>query len=159
MANDMAEIGIEIQPEFNTWPRFVQKLRAGSIQLFRYSWTADYPDAENFLQLFYGENAGGCNRVNYRSTEYDAMYREFLAISDPAEYAAKSREMIRFLQEECPWIFETHTMCFVMAHEWLSGYMPHDFAFNRWKYLCVDPAEREQRIKSFRPFSMSELTY
>jgi len=159
MANDMAEIGIEIQPEFNTWPRFVQKLRAGSIQLFRYSWTADYPDAENFLQLFYGENAGGCNRVNYRSAEYDAMYREFLAISDPAEYAAKSREMIRFLQGECPWIFETHTMCFVMAHEWLSGYLPHDFAFNRWKYLRVDPAERERKIRSFKPFSMSELTY
>ncbi len=159
MANDMAEIGIEIQPEFNTWPRFVQKLRAGSIQLFRYSWTADYPDAENFLQLFYGENAGGCNRVNYRSAEYDAMYREFLAISDPAKYAAKSREMIRFLQGECPWIFETHTMCFVMAHEWLSGYMPHDFAFNRWKYLSVDPAARERKIKSFKPFSMNELTY
>ena len=159
MANDMKEIGIEIQPEFNTWPRFVQKLRAGSIQLFRYSWTADYPDAENFLQLFYGENAGGCNRVNYRSADYDAMYREFLTISDPAAYAAKSQEMIRFLQGECPWIFETHTMCFVMAHEWLSGYMPHDFAFNRWKYLCVDPAKREQKIKSFKPFSMNELTY
>ena len=159
MANDMKEIGIEIQPEFNTWPRFVQKLRAGSIQLFRYSWTADYPDAENFLQLFYGENAGGCNRVNYRSDVYDAMYREFLTISDPAAYAAKSQEMIRFLQGECPWIFETHTMCFVMAHEWLSGYMPHDFAFNRWKYLCVDPAERERKIKSFKPFSMKELTY
>ena len=159
MANDMAEIGIEIQPEFNTWPRFVQKLRAGSIQLFRYSWTADYPDAENFLQLFYGENAGGCNRVNYRSAEYDAMYREFLAVSDPAEYAARSQKMIRFLQGECPWIFETHTMCFVMAHEWLSGYMPHDFAFNRWKYLSVDPAARERKIKSFKPFSMNELTY
>ena len=50
-------------------------------------------------------------------------------------------------------------MCFVMAHEWLSGYMPHDFAFNRWKYLSVDPAERERKIKSFKPFSMSELTY
>ena len=88
-----------------------------------------------------------------------SMYREFLTISDPAAYAAKSQEMIRFLQGECPWIFETHTMCFVMAHEWLSGYMPHDFAFNRWKYLRVDPAERERKIKSFKPFSMSELTY
>ena len=159
MANDMKEIGIEIRPEFNTRQRFEQKLRAGSIQLFRYSWTADYPDAENFLQLFYGPNAGGCNRVNFRSEEYDAIYRRFLTISDPAEYAAESRKMIRFLQDECPWIFETHTMCFVMAHEWLSGYLPHDFAFNRWKYLCVDPAERERKIKSFRPFSMSELTY
>ena len=159
MANDMKEIGIEIIPEFNTKPRFDQKLPTGNVQLFRYSWTADYPDAENFLQLFYGPNAGGCNRVNFRSDEYDAMYRRFLTISAPAEYVAESQKMIRFLQDECPWIFETHTMCFVMAHEWLSGYIPHDFAFNRWKYLCVDPALREHKIKSFKPFSMSELTY
>lgn len=157
MSNDLAEIGIKITPEFNTRPRFEQKLKSGSIQLFRYSWTADYPDAENFLQLFYGPNAGSCNRVSYRDEKYDAMYLDFVNERDPVKYAEKAHGLTLYLQEQCPWIFETHTRCFVLVHAWLSGYYPHDFAFNRWKYLDADARKRTETVRTFKPFRMSEL--
>ena len=157
MADDMAAIGIRIKPEFNTRPRFLQKLRNGDVQLFRFSWTGDYPDAENFLQLFYGPNAGSCNRVFYRNAEYDAMYEEILSMPDCPERTEKYQAMGRYLQEQCPWIFETYTMAFVLKHAWMHHYIPHDFAFNRWKYFSVDPEEREREKHFFRPLSMREL--
>lgn len=157
MSLDMKEIGISIRPSFNTRPRFLQKLNSGELQLFRLSWTADYPDAENFLQLFYSKNKGSCNRVNFDDPAYDEMYERLLLIDDKQEYERQVRRMVDFLKERCVWIFETHTVGFVMTHQWFSGYLPHDFAFNRWKHFRVDPALRERLIRGFRPFSMAEL--
>lgn len=157
MALDMKEIGIAIRPSFNTRPRFLQKLDSGEVQLFRLSWTADYPDAENFLQLFYGKNKGSCNRVNFGDPEYDRMYEELLRIGDSAEYERQVRRMTAFLKEKNPWIFETHTVAFVMTHQWLDGCLPHDLAFNRWKHFRVDPALRVRAVRDFHPFSLSEL--
>ena len=157
LSEDMSKIGIRIRPEFNTRPRFLQKVRNGSTQLFRFSWTGDYPDGENFLQLFYGPNAGSCNRVLYRDPAYDAMYEEILSMPDSPERTAKYEAMSRYLMDQCPWIFETYTMAFVLKHAWMHNYMPHDFAFNRWKYLSVDPEKRMLDRKNFKPLSMSEL--
>lgn len=157
LAADLKKIGINLKAEMNTRPRFLQKLKSGEMQLFRFSWTADYPDAENFLQLFYGPNAGSSNRVLYMDPLYDKMYEEIAAMPDSPERTEKYEIMSRYLMDVCPWIFETYTVAFVLAHDWMTNYIPHDFAFNRWKYFSVDSAERAQQRASFTPISMSEL--
>ncbi len=153
MANDLREIGLDVRTNLNTRPRFQSKLAAGDVQMFRYSWVADYPDAENFLQLFYSGNAGGCNRACYRDPVYDKMYEEVQFQADPEAY----RKMGRYLQEQCPWIFETHVQGFTLHHQWLKHYELHDFAFNRWKYLSASAQEREAARSKFTPLSMSAL--
>jgi len=157
MANDLREIGIEVRTNLNTRPRFQAKMASGDVQLFRYSWVADYPDAENFLQLFYSGNAGACNRVSYRDPEFDRMYRKVVLVPDSPERTEKIRAISRYLQEQCPWIFETHTMGFVVCHSWMKNYLLHDFALNRWKYLSASAKEREAARKRFKPLRMSEL--
>ncbi len=157
MANDMRAIGIEIRANLNTRPRFQAKLSSGDMQLFRYSWCADYPDAENFLQLFYSGNAGGCNRVCFSDPEYDRMYETVRIMDDSPERTELYRKMGRYLQTRCPWIFESHTMSFVLHHSWLKQYRIHDFAFNRWKYLSAPADERTQTRRSFEPLPMSAL--
>ena len=78
-------------------------------------------------------------------------------MEDSPERTAKYQAMARYLQEQVPWIFETHTMAFVVTHSWMKNYRVHDFAYNRWKYFSVDPVKRDQVRKSFTPISMSEL--
>ena len=156
-ANDLRNIGIKLKPEFNTRPRFFQKLSSGDVQMFRLSWTGDYPDAENFLQLFYGPNAGSCNRIAFTDPAFDAMYKEILPMQDTPERAEKYRKMSEYLIDKAPWIFETHTVAFVLTHSWMKNYFPHDFAFNRWKYLSADSKERTEARKNFKPLSMREL--
>ncbi len=157
MANDLREIGIEVQTNLNTRPRFQSKLAAGDVQLFRYSWVADYPDAENFLQLFYSGNAGGCNRACFRDPAYDRMYEAARFLPDTPERTAAYEKIGRYLQEQCPWIFETHVLGFTLHHSWLKHYQLHDFTFNRWKYLSAPAKERESVRKNFTPLSMSAL--
>ena len=48
----------------------------GKLNLFRASWIADYPDAENYLSLYYSKNfaPNGPNYTHYKSDVYDSLY-------------------------------------------------------------------------------------
>ena len=157
MKRDMEQIGIEIIPALNSPPRFVQKLRQGKFQLFLYSWIGDYPDAENFLQLFYSRNAGSCNRVFFRDAEFDQMYEKIITMPESPERTALYKKMAEYVTAQCPWIFETIPVSFQLNHAWLENYLPHDFAFNQWKYLAVNQTKRSQMKKAFRPVTLDDL--
>jgi oligopeptide transport system substrate-binding protein len=47
------------------------------VNFFRGSWIADYPDAENYLSLYYTPNfcPAGPNYTHFSNPEFDAMYR------------------------------------------------------------------------------------
>ena len=154
---DFAEIGVEVEAVLNNDARFYEKLRQGRLQLFRLSWVGDYPDAENFLQLFYGPNAGSSNRVCCTFPEFDRMYREIREMPDSPMRKEKYETMAKWITGKCPWIFESHPVSFLLKHCWLGNYRPHDFAFNRWKYLSVDSPERNRKKAAFTPLSMNEL--
>ncbi len=157
MIKDMAKIGIKIVPLLNNKPRFFQKLRKGKFQLFRLSWIGDYPDAENFLQLFYSKNAGSCNRAFYQDAEFDRMFEEIIPMPDSPERTRKYEEMVKYLSTKCPWIFESFAISYQLNHDWLQNFVPHDFAFSRWKYLSIDAEKRAGMKKDFKPLSFKEL--
>ncbi|WP_179334487.1 ABC transporter substrate-binding protein [Winogradskyella costae] len=48
----------------------------GQVDFFRASWIADYPDAENYLSLYYSKNFApkGPNYTHFKNNAYDAMY-------------------------------------------------------------------------------------
>ena len=157
LATDLKRIGIVVRPEFNNRSRFFQKLNQGRFQLFRLSWTGDYPDAENFLQLFYGPNSDSCNRLFFRDAAFDLMYEEIRPMPDSPERTAKYEKMSKLLAEKCPWIFESYTVSFMLTHKWVTNYVPHAFGFHSWKYLSVDPKTRTKVRNAFTPISMGDL--
>lgn len=157
MIKDMGKIGIKIVPLLNNKPRFFQKLRKGKFQLFRLSWIGDYPDAENFLQLFYSKNAGSCNRAFYQDAEFDRMFEEIIPMADSPGRTKKYKQMVNYLSTKCPWIFESFAISYQLNHSWLENFVPHDFAFSRWKYLSIDAEKRDRAKKNFKPLSLKEL--
>ncbi|MGY0392763.1 ABC transporter substrate-binding protein [Bizionia sp. KMM 8389] len=50
----------------------------GKLDLFRASWVADYPDAENYLSLYYSKNfaPNGPNYTHYKNDIFDAWYEK-----------------------------------------------------------------------------------
>ncbi len=156
-AADMARIGIEIIPVLNNSPRFYQKLGSGQVQLFRLSWKGDYPDAENFLQLFYSGNIGGANRVGYSNAVYDDLFRRYLETPAGPESGALLGEMCRKLASDAPWIFESIPVSYQLKHGWLENFHPHDFAYGAWKYLALRGGERERARREFAPLHLDQL--
>ena len=61
----------------------------GKLPIFRASWIADYPDAENYLSLFYSKNfaPNGPNYTHFKSEVFDNLYEEaFVTVSDENRY-------------------------------------------------------------------------
>jgi peptide/nickel transport system substrate-binding protein len=55
-----------------------------SCLFFRGSWIADYPDAENYLSLFYSKNfcPDGPNYTHFSNEEFDSLYEASLSEID-----------------------------------------------------------------------------
>ena len=132
----MDRCGIELVPEYSNWPTFLKKVSQRRSQLFRIAWVGDYPDAENFLQLFYGPNASpGPNRCNYAHPEFDRLFREAMAATDEArrlELYGKLQEIVR---EDSPWIFMSFATSASLHHDSLLNYRPHDFPYGMEKHF------------------------
>jgi len=80
------KLNIEITP-----PATLREMNAkGDAGFFRASWIADYPDAENFLSLFYSGNfsPGGPNYTRFNNNTYDLLYEKAIrTVDDSARYA------------------------------------------------------------------------
>lgn len=61
-------------------------ISSGKAKIWRSGWVADYPDAENFLSLFYSENISennsSVNSFRFRNTEFDALFEKALREKD-----------------------------------------------------------------------------
>ncbi|RAJ16899.1 ABC transporter substrate-binding protein [Olleya aquimaris] len=56
----------------------------GKLDLFRASWVADYPDAQNYLSLFYSENfaPNGPNYTHFSNVQFDDWYKQSFLETD-----------------------------------------------------------------------------
>lgn len=128
-------LGIALDAHYNNWPAFLQKVGHREAQMFRVGWLADYPDAENFLQLFHSRNASpGPNRSNYSNPEFDALYGEALRVPDEATRLERYRAMQDILREDCPWIFLYHRRDVVLTQPRLRNFQMHDFPYGMEKH-------------------------
>ncbi|YCO56658.1 ABC transporter substrate-binding protein [Psychroserpens sp. MEBiC05023] len=59
----------------------------GKLDMFRASWVADYPDAENYLSLYSSQNfaPNGPNYTHFKSEQFDSWYQEAFTITDIKE--------------------------------------------------------------------------
>mgnify|MGYP002266658503 FL=1 len=74
----LSQFGIEIIININTGATFRDMVANSKLEFFRGSWIADYPDAENYLALFYSKNfsPGGPNYTHYSNTDFDRLYEK-----------------------------------------------------------------------------------
>ena len=77
---------------------------SGKFPFFRANWGADYPDAENFLALFYSENfaPNGPNYSHYKNEEYDDLYKKALQINNEEDRVEMYKKMDELVIKEMP---------------------------------------------------------
>lgn len=119
-------------------PDLRKQAQAGRVQMWTYGWIADYPDGENFLQLFWSKSIGGANYSMYARPEYDAMYEKVKTMPDSPERTALYREMVKMLWTDNPWRVNYLRQGAVLMHPWLKGYKKHPFGHEPWRYLDID---------------------
>ncbi len=144
-ADDMDKIGIKVEVATNTWAEFLRKTHEGRLQVFSIGWILDYPDPENFLQLLYGPNrAPGPNASFYDEPEYNRLFERMKAMQNTPERYEIIRRMVDILVEDAPWIPSTHSVSYILQHQWLKNAKPHAMTGGYLKYRDVDVELRER---------------
>ena len=137
-------IGVTLKMNPYSWPEFQAAIKNKKGQMWGFAWGADYPDAENFLQLFYSKNGSpGPNDANYSNPEFDRLYEKSLTLQDTPERTAIYQQMVKLVVEDCPWIFGVHRLSYSLGNKWLKNYKYHEFENSAFKYLRVDPALKQ----------------
>ena len=85
------QVNIDVMP-----PSTLRQTKVnGQLSVFRGSWVADYPDAENYLFIFHSKNFSphGPNYTHYSSPEFDKLYEKSITITNNLERRALYQKM------------------------------------------------------------------
>jgi oligopeptide transport system substrate-binding protein len=78
VARQLEDIGLHIQVEVVQKSLLLEETAQSEALFFRGSWLADYPDAENYLSVFYSPNPAPPNYTRYKDPVYDRLYERAL---------------------------------------------------------------------------------
>lgn len=104
LQREWQKIGLNVEVDVNPPSTLTQSISTGKTSFFKASWIADYPDAENYLSLFYSKNfaPGGPNYTHFKSDEFDRLYEQAFLITDDAKRFELYKKMDELVMEEAP---------------------------------------------------------
>lgn len=147
MQKQFARLGIALDIRATQYNRFQEKIRSGNVQLFTWSWIADYPDPENFLFLFYGPNGkvahGGENAVNYYNPVYDQLFDQMKNRGNDETRKQLIKKMEDLLRYDAPWIWGVHNESFILSQQWVDPMKSSSLIINTLKYMSINVPLRE----------------
>ena len=147
LKSSCADIGIRLKLNSQTWSQFLDKVRTKNAQIYGMAWLADYPDAENFLQLFYGPNSSpGPNNTNYQNPAYDELYEQMKVMQPGADRDAIIQDMVAIVNEDCPWSYTDYRVQYTYVQEWLRNFKYHPMTYWPIKYYDVDKDAKSRRL-------------
>jgi ABC-type transport system substrate-binding protein len=148
MVRQFAKLDIQLEVRATDNNQFQDKMRKGKHQVFWTGWNADYPDAENFLILFYGPAAksitDGENQANYQNPEYDALFREMKTLNDGPRKQELIDQMVAILQRDAPWSFGYFPYSSAAVQHWIYNSKPAILIRDHGRYLRLDVEERRR---------------
>ncbi|MCQ2282006.1 MAG: ABC transporter substrate-binding protein [Bacteroidales bacterium] len=116
-------LGINIKVDVNPPAALREHIAQGRSPWFRGSWIADYPDAENYLSLFYSPNRcpAGANYTRYSSPQYDRLYRQAQSAPDDRQRIALYRQMDSLIMAEAPVVILYYDQVLHFTHKNIQG--------------------------------------
>ncbi|HVY74361.1 MAG TPA: ABC transporter substrate-binding protein [Puia sp.] len=102
IARQLQEIGIRVQVDILQKSLLLEETAKSQALFFRASWIGDYPDAENYLSVFYSQNPAPPNYTRYKNPAFDALYRKSLVENNDSARYRLYEEMDRMIIRDAP---------------------------------------------------------
>ena len=137
----LAKVGIKVEVNYQDFSSYLKKVDAANFQISLGSWGADYPDAENFYQLFYGPNkAPGPNHGSYVNPEFDSLYEQMRFMPNGPERFAIITKMAAIIKEDVPAALTYNSIRFGLYQPWVKNLKRNLLADLPVKYFKIDSA-------------------
>lgn len=120
---ELEKIGIKVTIDVMPPSTLRQMKSTGELDIFRASWVADYPDAENYLSLFYSPNftPDGPNYTHFKNETFDSLYVKAQGISNIDDRKALYTQMDSIVIQEAPVVPLFYDMAVRFVNKKVSG--------------------------------------
>ncbi|MCQ2285473.1 MAG: ABC transporter substrate-binding protein [Bacteroidales bacterium] len=102
--HELSNIGIRITLDVQQGAQQREMMRKYQLPFFRGSWICDYPDAENYLSLFYSPNLqpNGSNYTHYVNPKFDKLFEKSQTIVNDSIRNIYYTQLDSLLMEDAP---------------------------------------------------------
>jgi ABC-type transport system substrate-binding protein len=135
----LERIGVRMQEVVAPFSDNRQAAKACKLMMWGQGWIADYPDADNFVQNFYGPNIGQSNNGCYDSKAFDKFYEQSKALPDSPERNRLFLLMSRQMEVDGAISLGVSRLRNELIRPWVQGYKTHPILQALFLYLDVDP--------------------
>ena len=101
---ELLKIGLQVKIDVMPASSLKSAKANGKLDFFRASWVADYPDAENYLSLYYSKNfaPNGPNYTHYKNSSFDDLYETAFNETNPKKRALLYKQMDSLVMKTTP---------------------------------------------------------
>lgn len=137
----LEKIGLKVNILESIFPVLNDKIVKKETMLHIISWQGDYPDGENFLQLFYGPNQAGGIGTYHNDSTFNALYEQSSRSADERLRDEVYAKLNRMVGEQALAVCTVHPPHLSLHHGWLKNYCWSPFCYGIEIYLDKDVKE------------------
>ncbi|MGN6295905.1 MAG: ABC transporter substrate-binding protein [Ginsengibacter sp.] len=125
IANELLQIGITINVEVVQKSLLLEQTAKSEALFFRGSWIADYPDAENFLSVFYSKNPAPPNYTRYHNPAFDKLYERALSEKNDSVRYKMYQQADQVMIKDAPVVPLWYDMVIWLVQPYVKNFVPN----------------------------------
>jgi ABC-type transport system substrate-binding protein len=125
IARQLEELGFKVQVEGIQKSLLLEMTSSSRALFFRGSWIADYPDAENYLSVFYSKNPAPPNYTRYNNPRFDALLESALAETNDSLRYRLYRQADQLVMQDAPVVPLWYDMVIHLVQPWVHDFHPN----------------------------------
>jgi oligopeptide transport system substrate-binding protein len=130
-------LGIRMENDRMIFSDLLKAEQLCKVQSRNYQWVADYPDGDNFMQLYYGPNIHQNNAGCVADAEFDAMYARTQKMPAGVERDALYHRMARRIEVTGASRMGYARYRNMLAQPNVLGYKKHPIMKQEWQYIDI----------------------
>jgi len=142
IARQLEEIGLSVQVDVVQKSLLLELTSNSKALFFRGSWIADYPDAENYLSVFYSKNPAPPNYTRYSNPRFDGLFEKAITeVNDSLRYKLY-RQADQVMIDDAPVVPLWYDVVVHLVQPGVQGFIPN--ALNLLELRRVRLAEKSE---------------
>jgi len=124
-AKQIEDVGLKVQVEVVQKSLLLEQTAKQQALFFRGSWIADYPDAENYMAMFYSKNPSPPNYTQYKNPAFDELYNKALQETNDSLRYALYRQMDQMVINDAPVVPLWYDEAIHLLNNHVHGFTPN----------------------------------
>ena len=125
IARQLQEIGLNVQVDVVQKALLLELTSNSRALFFRGSWIADYPDAENYLSVFYSKNPAPPNYTRYNNPKFDALFEKAISETNDSLRYKLYQQADQVMIEDAPVVPLWYDMVVHLVQPNVQGFTPN----------------------------------